>query len=143
MSMHGENTGESVQPDIGARTVCRQCSESHDADDNFCRYCGEMTEHGATLVASGKLRPQTSCESALRPPSWLESPVVVLPALFLVLGPLALPMLWRSRRFTRGWKIGLTWAVLLLTAALIWYAVETVKAAFNPVFQELRRSGVM
>ena len=54
----------------------------------------------------------------------MESPVVVLVALFAVLGPLGLPMLWRSRCFTRAWKIGLTVVVLLVTVALGWYIAD-------------------
>lgn len=45
---------------------------------------------------------------------------VVLVLLFAALGPLALPLLWRSPHFSRGWKIALTAAVLVLTAVLVW-----------------------
>ncbi len=55
---------QSTPPEILRGAVCRQCFELLDADDNFCRSCGEMTEHGATLVAIGKLSPRTSA----RPP---------------------------------------------------------------------------
>jgi hypothetical protein len=40
--------------------------------------------------------------------------------LFLVLGPLALPMLWRSRDFSLLWKSILTAAMLGVTVLLIW-----------------------
>ena len=47
----------------------------------------------------------------------------MLPALFLFLGPLALPMLWRSRRFHAGLEDRIDIAVLLLTVAACWYPV--------------------
>ena len=133
---------ESAQPETRTRAVCRQCFEFLDTGDNFCRYCGGLTEHGAAQVKIGKLPPPATCGPAVKPPSWLESPVVVLPALFLLIGPLALPMLWRSRRFTRFWKIGLTIAVLLLTVALVWYTVHAVNQALEPLVQELRCAGL-
>ena len=101
-----------------------------------------MTEHGARMVTIGKLPPQTAREQAEKPPSWIESPVVVLPALFLVFGPLALPMLWMSRRFTRGWKIGLTVAVLLLTVAACWYTAVIVMKTLEPLSQDIAVMGL-
>ncbi len=101
-----------------------------------------MTDVGVARVKTGELRPPASLASAVKPPSWLESPVVVLLGLFVLFGPLALPLLWRSRRFTRAWKIGLTVAVLLATFVAIWYSAELLKKALDPL-QELRQSGLM
>lgn len=50
---------------------------------------------------------------------WYHSVWFVLAMLFLVLGPLALPLLWGSPRFSRDAKIGLTIAVALYTLWLI------------------------
>ena len=145
MSEQAENSpAESAGAETGARAVCRQCLEFLGAGDNFCRCCGGLTEHGAALVKIGKLPRPTLCETAARPPSWTENPVVVLLALFAVLGPFALPMLWRSRRFTRGWKIGLTIAVLLLTVAIVWYTVHEVNKALEQALgQDLRRLNLL
>jgi hypothetical protein len=125
-----------------ARPACRQCSEFLDVGDNFCRCCGMMTEVGAARVKIGKLAPPaalSSVEAAPKPPNWLESPVTVLLGLFVFFGPLALPLLWRSRRFTRAWKIGLTVVVLLATYALYWY----VKESLNNMLEEYKRLGLM
>jgi hypothetical protein len=65
--------------------------------------------------------------------------VVVLLALSLF-GPLAIRMLWRSRRFTRGWKIGLTVAVLAVTVFACWY---TAKVFNEAVDQAWRQSGLL
>jgi len=133
---------EPATPVSVPQTMCRTCFELLDAADNFCRYCGGMTEVGAGSVKIGRLPAPASLEIRAKPPSWTESPVVVLLGLFVFLGPLALPMLWHSRRFTRVWKIGLTIAVLLVTVAAVWYSAEVLKKAWEP-FQELRRSGLL
>jgi RsiW-degrading membrane proteinase PrsW (M82 family) len=58
---------------------------------------------------------------------WMESRWAVLVSLFFLFGPLALPMLWRSRQFSPVWKIILTTLVLGATAliiGLLWYVVN-------------------
>lgn len=95
------------------QTACRRCRAPLDAADNYCRRCGTPTG---------------------QQPAWWENPWFVLSMLFLVLGPLAIPLLWRSRRFTPAWKIVLTILVLVLTLFLvwrIWIAVQQVLAAFS------------
>jgi hypothetical protein len=133
-------------PQTATRTVCRQCFELLDVGDNFCRYCGGMTEAGEALVRSGRLSPPAAHATPAKAPSWTESPVVVLLGLFVVLGPLALPMLWRSRRFTRIWKIALTVVVLVVTVAVFWSLAELLTKSLEPLqepLQELRRSGLL
>ena len=88
------------------------------------------------------MRPPASREVLAKPPHWTENPIVVLLGLFILLGPLAVPMLWRSRRFTRGWKVGLTFAVLAATFAACWYSAAVLEKALEPL-QELRRSGLL
>ena len=53
-----------------------------------------------------------------RVPFW-ENVWVVLVMLLGVVGPLALPMLWRSRQFTLFWKIVLTVVVVAITALIV------------------------
>jgi hypothetical protein len=95
---------------VPPKPICRRCTAVLDADDNYCRRCGAPTPFG---VKSG-IAP-----SAKQPAVW-DSPWVILPLLFLVLGPLALPLLWSSRRFTFLWKSILTAIVLGMTVLLIW-----------------------
>jgi RsiW-degrading membrane proteinase PrsW (M82 family) len=63
---------------------------------------------------------------------------VVLTLLFLVLGPLALPLLWRSRRFTLRWKIVLTVIVAGITVYVLWQVWYVLNQAMGPL-QELRK----
>jgi hypothetical protein len=59
---------------------------------------------------------------------------MVLVLLFLVLGPLGLPLLWRSPRFSRGWKIFLTAVMVVYTALL----AESVVASVRLAMEQLR-----
>ena len=76
---------------------------------------------------------------AKQPATW-ESPWVVLPLLFFVLGPLALPLLWRSRRFTLLWKGILTVLVTGLTVLLIGMTWIYTQQALSPLLEAPRDS---
>jgi hypothetical protein len=62
---------------------------------------------------------------------WYYRPWGVLLLLFVVLGPLGLPLLWRSPSFTRGWKIVLTVAMVVYTALLFESMVVAVRMAME------------
>jgi hypothetical protein len=62
---------------------------------------------------------------------WYYRPWPVLLLLFVVLGPLGLPLLWKSPRFTRTWKIVLTALVLVYTAMLAESVVISVRLAME------------
>lgn len=97
-----------VSDAVPARMVCQRCQAALDAADRYCRNCGTPTAQR---------------------PAWWENPWFILSMLFLVLGPLALPFLWRSRRFTLLWKGVLTVVVIGLTVFVcwrIWFAVKQV-----------------
>jgi len=55
---------------------------------------------------------------------WYLRPLGVLVLLFVVLGPLALPLLYKSPRFNKTLKIILTIAVIIYTSYLIFVSVE-------------------
>jgi len=57
---------------------------------------------------------------------WFYNVWAVLLALFVVLGPLGLPLLWRSPRFSRGAKVLLTALTAVYTLLLV---AETVRVA--------------
>jgi hypothetical protein len=109
---------------LNETTVCRRCAAELDADDGYCRHCGAATTGPAgSPNANSKaeaLHVEAAPAAAVRQPGWSESPWIVLPLLFLVLGPFALPLLWRSRRFTLVWKILLTIVLLAVTVYLVW-----------------------
>jgi hypothetical protein len=123
---------ETAAPSI-RRTVCRRCFVVLDAEDNYCRRCGTPTERvQAAWSAAG---PVATVPAA--PPSaggkFLESRATVLVMLFTVLGPLALPLLWRSSRFSPAWKIGLTLLMLFGTAAIVWLFGYVIHMTLKPL----------
>jgi len=62
------------------------------------------------------------------PLKWYYRPVWVLVLLFLVLGPLALPYLWRSPGFSRRVKVVLTVLVLAYAGLFIDETIRVVRA---------------
>ena len=62
------------------------------------------------------------------PLKWYYRPVWVLVLLFLVLGPLALPYLWRSPCFSRRLKVVLTVLVIAYTGFFIDETIRFVRA---------------
>ena len=71
-------------------------------------------------------------------PRWYYSVWFVLVMLFLVLGPLALPLLWKSDRFPRWSK----WVLTVLMCAFLIYltakAIEIVRATLSQLDTNLR-----
>ena len=62
-----------------------------------------------------------------------ENRGAVLLLLFVILGPLALRVLWKSSRFSPAWKTVLTVLALgqfVLVVWLLWYVVNWMLAAF-------------
>jgi hypothetical protein len=55
---------------------------------------------------------------------WYYRPAWVLVMLFVVLGPLGLPYLWKSPKFSRGMKTVLT---VLLVAYMAFFVDETIR----------------
>ena len=90
-----------------------------------------MTDHDVDNIApvEAQLVPDQS-----RPrPKPSESRRTVFLLLFVVLGPLAIGVLWKSSRFSRSWKIVLTVLTLIqfvVVVWLLWYVVNMFIEAF-------------
>ncbi len=115
------------------KIVCHRCCAVLDVGDKYCRHCGVALD-GRFTPAPARPAPARKVDE----PGWTESRWAVLTALFLVLGALAIPMLWRSRQFSRGWKIVLTILVLILTAVVLWLAWYVVNLSIIKPLMQLR-----
>jgi RNA polymerase subunit RPABC4/transcription elongation factor Spt4 len=104
---------------VVAQIACHRCKAALDAGDNFCRHCG-ASAHSAT---------QSSIWNNL---------CVMLAMLFLVAGPFALPMLWRSRRYSLTWKYVLTFLVIAEAVLVVWLIWYILHLAFAPLSQALK-----
>jgi ribosomal protein L40E len=105
-------------------TVCHGCYAVLDAADNYCRHCGTSTAE-RTGLSDGKSSAASfdakhSFAPRIQQAKWSESPWIILPLLFLILGPFALPLLWRSSHFTLVWKSVLTIIMVGLTVFMLW-----------------------
>ena len=120
--------------------LCRHCCDVVDAIDHFCRHCGFPLAEGG-ISGSNSLPPDrrpiraevvsTPLKFSGGAAKWSENPWVVLVLLFFVLGPLGLPMLWRSRRFSLLWKVLLTALIVAVTVfilAMVWYVTYQLLA---------------
>jgi hypothetical protein len=118
------------------KIVCPRCAALMDVSDRYCRQCGEPTScHTPPPPIAARTPPQ----AAIFPPTGLarvtENPWVVLSMLFLVAGPFALPLLWRSRAFSQGSKIVLTMLVLTLTAFILFMGWFVMAKLLDPMYQ--------
>ena len=111
------------------KIVCRRCFTVLDVSDDFCRRCGAATagDGGAVAAPVGV--------AATRKSKGTDDPWVVLLMLFVVLGPLALPMLWRSRGFSPLWKTLLTLVMVGVTALLFFLIWLFIAKALEPLQQ--------
>ena len=55
---------------------------------------------------------------------WYYRPIPVLVLLFIVIGPFALPLLYKSPHFSKCWKVLLTILVVIFTGYLIWASIK-------------------
>lgn len=98
-----------------AEMICARCKEPIDALDRFCRHCGVKRGSKGALY---------------------HRPMVVLGLLFFVVGPLALPLLWRSETFTRNQKIAVTIVNLAFIGGIV-LAMLAVFRAYMKMILEL------
>lgn len=62
---------------------------------------------------------------------WYHGRWMVLLMLFFVLGPIGLPLLWKSPRFSRRWKQILTALTLIYTALVLQMLLSAVRLSLR------------
>jgi hypothetical protein len=107
-------------PELILAPQCTSCNAALAAEDQFCRHCGAAARFAAPAVRrEAKVVPARL--------SILENRAAVI-AILLVTGPLGLPCLWFSGRFSRLTKIVTTVAYFGLTVvapiAITWYWLD-------------------
>ena len=119
------------------KIVCRNCFAVLDVEDNFCRHCGAGTRETSASAASSHssraVPPQPAWPVRKPPKPVYDNPWAVLGLLFLVLGPLGLPVLWHSRAFSRSSKIALSVAVAVMIIAMFGFVLWSLKEALAPL----------
>jgi len=76
-----------------------------------------------------------------RETKWYLRPISVVLLLFFVLGPLGLPLLYKSPKFSKALKIVLTFIVIVYTSYLIFASLQIAKELYMRMeeLQELLR----
>ncbi|GMV92558.1 MAG: hypothetical protein AMXMBFR82_23360 [Candidatus Hydrogenedentota bacterium] len=95
--------GEPPRIDAGSMMACGACGRVIHAGDSFCRYCG---------------KPQVQKKARTR---WYYEPVWILILGFAVIGPLVLPLVFKSPKLSRGAKWGISVAVILYTLVTVYF----------------------
>jgi uncharacterized membrane protein YvbJ len=108
---------------IPEKTACKQCGSDIDPADKFCRHCGMPFDRSDEQSPATDVRPINS---------W-DSRAAVLFLLFMGIGPFAIPVLWRSKHFSRRSKLALTITVVTLTIVLLWLLWVVIKQFILPL----------
>lgn len=109
-----------VEPIVGelveSGPYCPQCGDAGDPPDAYCRRCGFGLNTPA-LVHNRQPPASSTLPIATSVPVWLGRRSVVI-GLLLFVGPLGLPALWLSPRFSLPAKVITSLAYAAVTIAL-------------------------
>lgn len=85
--------------------LCRKCGRPIDPLFAYCPYCGQRQRSGD---------------------AWCYDPLWIAVLALFVLGPFALPLVWRSARMGRGAKLAFAAGILAYTAFTVYFAYQAV-----------------
>ena len=96
-------------------TLCRKCGRPIERHFAFCPYCGFGQKGGN---------------------AWYYDPVWLAILGLFVIGPFALPLVWRSARLNHTLKLVYTAVLLVYTAVTVYYLFQVIAATLS-VFNDL------
>lgn len=91
---------------------CRKCGTTIGVDAQFCSQCGYRQDQGS---------------------AWYYHPVWILLLAFLVLGPFALPLVWRSSKMNPVMKIVMALVILAYSYYICYATYRLTAFAFKDV----------
>lgn len=96
------------------------------SEENGVRTRGSPGKRGSTATDNFTIKEELEMEKGKKV-KWYYRPVPLLILLFLVIGPFALPLLYKSPCFNKTWKVILTIAVIVFTVYVIIVSIEITK----------------
>ncbi|PIQ83450.1 MAG: hypothetical protein COV75_07385 [Candidatus Omnitrophica bacterium CG11_big_fil_rev_8_21_14_0_20_63_9] len=106
---------EGIMDEPVTSRICFMCEAVAAPGANYCGQCGAPLNRTHAIPASQN-------------PKWYHNVWVVLFMLFFVLGPFALPLVWKNPRLSRGIQIALTLVAVVYTVLLIQLTMRMLQA---------------
>jgi len=99
---------------------CKSCGKTIESAFRYCPHCGKSQEQGA---------------------AWYYHPIWILLLALLILGPFALPLVWKSSRMNPTEKAVMAAAILAYTAVVLYFMYWTVALTLKTMNELLRVMG--
>ncbi len=118
MPAHTQPSGTNPAPPEIPRSMvvlCKKCGRPIDRHFAYCPYCGYQQQAGH---------------------SWYHDPVWIAVLGLFVIGPFALPLVWRSSRMNQTVKLIYTAGILVYTAITVYYLFQVIATTWS-VFSDL------
>ena len=112
---------------------CPHCGNPVTAEDNFCRYCGStcydlISVKDNSELGVSNIPNQTAVVGVADPVATVLNNRLLVIGVIAMIGPLGLPALWLSQRFSKSTKIVSTVVYMLVTTIVplvfAWYLMD-------------------
>lgn len=95
-------------------TKCPKCGREVELLDRFCKHCGGRLGQGETMM---------------------YHPIMIFVLAFTVLGPFAIPMVWKSTQMNRAAKHAMTWLIMAYFVLVLVVGYFLIKFMFGLIAQ--------